>query len=90
MASFYIIIFLCNLANYRQSDILFSVQVIAIVTDKLTDGAVIGDLHRAASQGVPVYIILNERTIQENFMLNRLRHPVSHIIQMTPHLAAIL
>ncbi|XP_062301299.1 protein FAM83G [Scomber scombrus] len=50
-------------------------QVIAIVTDKLTDGAVIGDLHSAASRGVPVYIILNEKTIQENFMLNRLMHP---------------
>uniref|UniRef100_UPI003AB0E356 uncharacterized protein fam83e n=1 Tax=Centroberyx gerrardi TaxID=166262 RepID=UPI003AB0E356 len=50
-------------------------QVIAIVTDKLTDGTVIGDLHNAASRGVPVYIILNQRSIQENFMPNRLRHP---------------
>ncbi|KAI3369963.1 hypothetical protein L3Q82_024764, partial [Scortum barcoo] len=50
-------------------------QVIAIVTDRLTDGAVVGDLHNAASRGVPVYIILNQRSIQESFMLNRLRHP---------------
>ncbi|XP_040014939.1 protein FAM83E [Xiphias gladius] len=50
-------------------------QVIAVVTDRLTDGAIIGDLHNAASRGVPVYIILNQRSIQENFMLNRLRHP---------------
>ncbi|GAA6235432.1 protein FAM83D-like [Lates japonicus] len=50
-------------------------QVIAIVTDRLTDGAIIGDLHSAASRGVPVYIILNQRSIQENFTLNRLRHP---------------
>ncbi|XP_069546682.1 protein FAM83F isoform X1 [Brachyistius frenatus] len=50
-------------------------QVIAIVTDRLTDGAIISDLHYAASRGVPVYIILNQRSIQENFTLNRLRHP---------------
>ncbi|XP_037303666.2 protein FAM83H isoform X2 [Pungitius pungitius] len=50
-------------------------QVIAIVTDRLTDNAIIGDLHAAASRGVPVYIILNQRSIQENFTLNRLRHP---------------
>ncbi|XP_070758930.1 protein FAM83E isoform X2 [Enoplosus armatus] len=50
-------------------------QVIAIVTDRLTDVAIIGDLHDAASRGVPVYIILNQRSIQENFTLNRLRHP---------------
>ncbi|XP_019957088.1 protein FAM83D isoform X2 [Paralichthys olivaceus] len=50
-------------------------QVIAIVTDRLTDGAIIGDLHNAASRGVPVYIILNQRSIQEDFMLNRLQHP---------------
>ncbi|XP_041835117.1 uncharacterized protein fam83e isoform X2 [Melanotaenia boesemani] len=50
-------------------------QVIAIVTDRLTDHVVIGDLHNAASRHVPVYIILNQRSIQENFTLNRLRHP---------------
>ncbi|XP_075997553.1 protein FAM83A isoform X2 [Genypterus blacodes] len=50
-------------------------KVIAIVTDKLTDGAVIKDLHNAASRGVPVYIILNQRSTQEKFMLNWLRHP---------------
>uniref|UniRef100_A0A8C5HLS3 Protein FAM83E-like n=1 Tax=Gouania willdenowi TaxID=441366 RepID=A0A8C5HLS3_GOUWI len=50
-------------------------QVIAIVTDRLTDGAIIGDLHTAASRGIPIYIILNQRSIQENFTLNRLRHP---------------
>ncbi|XP_040890977.1 uncharacterized protein fam83e [Toxotes jaculatrix] len=49
-------------------------QVIAIVTDRLTDGAVIADLHNAAFRGVPVYIILNQRSIQENFTLNRLRN----------------
>ncbi|XP_008287821.1 uncharacterized protein fam83e [Stegastes partitus] len=50
-------------------------QVIAIVTDRLTDGAIIWDLHNAASRGVPVYIILNQRSIQETVTLNRLRHP---------------
>ncbi|KAM6947904.1 protein FAM83A [Lycodopsis pacificus] len=50
-------------------------QVIAIVTDRLTDGAIMGDLHDAASRGVSVYIILNQRSIQENFTLNRFRHP---------------
>ncbi|KAM8914533.1 uncharacterized protein fam83e isoform 2-T2 [Spinachia spinachia] len=50
-------------------------KVIAIVTDRLTDSTIIGDLHTAASRGVPVYIILNQRSIQENFTLNRLRHP---------------
>nr|XP_046239330.1 protein FAM83F [Scatophagus argus] len=50
-------------------------QVIAIVTDRLTDGAIIGDLHNAASRGVPIYIILNQRSIQDNFTLSRLRHP---------------
>ncbi|MEQ2183473.1 hypothetical protein GOODEAATRI_032950, partial [Goodea atripinnis] len=51
--------------------------VIAIVTDQLTDNAIIFDLHTAASRGVPVYIILNQRSLQGNFTLNRLRHPVS-------------
>ncbi|XP_034441423.1 protein FAM83E [Hippoglossus hippoglossus] len=50
-------------------------QVIAIVTDRLTDGAIIGDLHNAASRAVPVYIILNQRSIQKDFTLNRLQHP---------------
>ncbi|XP_017263592.1 protein FAM83D [Kryptolebias marmoratus] len=50
-------------------------QVIGIVTDKLTDNAIIGDLHTAASRGVPVYIVLNQRSLQENFTLNKLRHP---------------
>lgn len=49
-------------------------QVIAVVTDRLTDCAVIGDLHSAASRGVPVYIILNQRSAQENTLV-RLRHP---------------
>lgn len=83
---------LSNPANYRLNGILCIVQVIAIVTDRLTDGAVIGDLHNAASRGVPVYIILNQRSIQENFTLNRLRHPVSqpplYKISST-HLAAV-
>ncbi|XP_047439113.1 uncharacterized protein fam83e isoform X2 [Mugil cephalus] len=50
-------------------------HVIAIVTDRLTDGPIISDLHNAASRGVPVYIILNQRSIQENFTFSRLRHP---------------
>ncbi|XP_061584527.1 uncharacterized protein fam83e isoform X1 [Cololabis saira] len=50
-------------------------QVIAVVTDRLTDNAVISDLHMAASRGVAVYIILNKRSLQENFTLNRLKHP---------------
>lgn len=41
-------------------------QVIAIVTDRLTDCAVIRDLHTAASRGVPVYIILNQRSAHEH------------------------
>lgn len=71
-------------------DILCTMQVIAIVTDRLTDCTIIGDLHNAASRGVPVYIILNQRSIQENFTLNRLRHPVSHVPQISPHLVAFL
>ncbi|XP_036415628.1 uncharacterized protein fam83e [Colossoma macropomum] len=50
-------------------------MLIAIVTDRVTDSAVIADLHCAASRGVPVYIILNQRSVQENFNPNRLRHP---------------
>ncbi|KAM4587219.1 uncharacterized protein fam83e [Odontesthes bonariensis] len=50
-------------------------KVIAIVTNRLTDSAIIGDLHNAASRNVPVYILLNQRSIQENFTLNRLKHP---------------
>uniref|UniRef100_A0A8C2WEJ2 Family with sequence similarity 83 member E n=1 Tax=Cyclopterus lumpus TaxID=8103 RepID=A0A8C2WEJ2_CYCLU len=52
--------FLNNPDNYRLCDILCTTQVIAIATDRLTDGAIIGDLHNAASRGVPVYIILNQ------------------------------
>lgn len=65
-------------------------QVIAIVTDRLADGAIIGDLHNAASRGVPVYIILNQRSVQENFTLNRLRHPVSQLLQISTHLAPLV
>ncbi|XP_028969613.1 protein FAM83E isoform X2 [Esox lucius] len=50
-------------------------KLIAMVTDRLTDSAVIGDLHTMASQGVPVYVILNRRSIQETMNHNRLRHP---------------
>ncbi|XP_029358071.1 protein FAM83A [Echeneis naucrates] len=49
-------------------------EVIAIVTDRLTDSAIINDLYNAAYRGVAVYIILNQRSIQENFTLNRLKH----------------
>ncbi|XP_073323758.1 uncharacterized protein fam83e [Pagrus major] len=54
-------------------------KVIAIVTDKLTDSAIISDLHSAASRGVAVYIILNQRSVQENFTLSRLRHPLIRV-----------
>uniref|UniRef100_H3DBD0 Scaffolding anchor of CK1 domain-containing protein n=1 Tax=Tetraodon nigroviridis TaxID=99883 RepID=H3DBD0_TETNG len=54
-------------------------KVVAIVTDRLTDCAVIADLHSLASRGVAIYIILNQRSIQENFMLEKLRHPVTLI-----------
>ncbi|XP_077428805.1 uncharacterized protein fam83e [Vanacampus margaritifer] len=50
-------------------------QVLAIVTDRLTDSTIIGDLHDAASRGVPVYIILNQRTVEEKYTLHRLGHP---------------
>ncbi|KAL7843290.1 hypothetical protein AOLI_G00248020 [Acnodon oligacanthus] len=50
-------------------------MLIAIVTDRVTDSAVIADLHVAASRGVVVYIILNQRSLQENFNPNRFRHP---------------
>ncbi|XP_076123949.1 uncharacterized protein fam83e [Alosa pseudoharengus] len=50
-------------------------KLIAIVTDRLSDSAVIGDLHSVASLGIPVYIILNQRSVQENFTPQRLRHP---------------
>ncbi|XP_043978963.1 protein FAM83E isoform X2 [Gambusia affinis] len=53
--------------------------VIAVVTDQLTDNTIIFDLHMAASRGVPVYIILNQRTLQQNFTLNRLRHPYMQV-----------
>ncbi|XP_029007882.1 uncharacterized protein fam83e [Betta splendens] len=48
---------------------------IAIVTDSLSDGLVIEDLHAAASRGVRVYIILNPRSVQESFALDKLKHP---------------
>lgn len=66
--------------NYSPAEILCTTQVIAIVTDRLTDSAIIGDLHYAASHGIPVYIILNQRSFQENFTPNRLKHPVSHVL----------
>ncbi|XP_052425895.1 uncharacterized protein LOC127968626 [Carassius gibelio] len=50
-------------------------KLIAVVTDKLSDSAVIGDLQIAASRGVPVYIILNKRTVEESCFLHRLQHP---------------
>ncbi len=52
-------------------------QLIAVVTDKLSDSAVIDDLQNAASRGVPVYIILNKRSVEENCFLHQLQHPVS-------------
>ncbi|KAK2861959.1 hypothetical protein Q5P01_001492 [Channa striata] len=50
-------------------------EVIAVVTDRLTDGPIIADLHKTASRGVPIYIILNQRSTEENFTLTRLMHP---------------
>lgn len=58
---------------------MFLLQVIAIVTDRLSDCAVIRDLHSAASRGVAVYIILNQRSLQETFAIKKLRHPVSRL-----------
>ncbi|XP_064825058.1 uncharacterized protein fam83e isoform X2 [Oncorhynchus masou masou] len=52
-----------------------AVQVVAMVTDRLTDSTVIGDLRTIASRGVPVYIVLNQRSSQENLPPHRLRHP---------------
>ncbi|KAJ8400716.1 hypothetical protein AAFF_G00394850 [Aldrovandia affinis] len=49
-------------------------KLIAVVTDTLTDSAVIGDLIGAASRGVPVYVILNMRTAQSNSTCLRLKH----------------
>lgn len=60
-------------------------QVVAIVTDRLSDSAVIGDLHTVASLGVPVYIILNQRSFQENFTPQKLRHPVSPVLSPSEH-----
>uniref|UniRef100_A0A9J8BXN5 Family with sequence similarity 83 member E n=1 Tax=Cyprinus carpio carpio TaxID=630221 RepID=A0A9J8BXN5_CYPCA len=50
-------------------------KLIAVVTDKLSDSTVIGDLQNAASRGVPVYIILNRRSVEENCFLHQLQHP---------------
>ncbi|KAJ7998506.1 hypothetical protein DPEC_G00205630 [Dallia pectoralis] len=50
-------------------------KLIAMVTDRLTDDAVIGDLHTMALQGVAVYIILNRRSIHDTMKHHRLRHP---------------
>nr|XP_046192106.1 uncharacterized protein fam83e isoform X3 [Oncorhynchus gorbuscha] len=52
-----------------------AVQVVAMVTDRLTDSTVIEDLRTIASRGVPVYIVLNQRSSQENLHPHRLRHP---------------
>lgn len=72
-------------ANKSQSESFYATQVVAIATDRLTDCTVIADLHKAAARGVPVYIILNQRSIQENFTLSRLRHPVSRLsLTMNP------
>lgn len=76
----FIVLFTARLkGSFGVRDVVFPLQVIAIVTDRLTDCAVIGDLHSAASRGVAIYIILNQRSIQETFTLKKLRHPVSHI-----------
>lgn len=71
--------------SFGVRDVVFPLQVIAIVTDRLTDCAVIADLHSAASRGVAIYIILNQRSVQETFTLKKLRHPVSHVRLKRPH-----
>ncbi|KAI1890483.1 hypothetical protein AGOR_G00154170 [Albula goreensis] len=48
--------------------------LIAVVTDRLTDGAVINDLRTAASRGVPVYIILNKRSVHDSCTSPGLNH----------------
>ncbi|XP_035243195.1 uncharacterized protein fam83e [Anguilla anguilla] len=48
--------------------------LVAVVTDKLTDSAVVGDLHCAASRGVPVYVVLNKRSVQDSIISPRLMH----------------
>ncbi|XP_056324031.1 uncharacterized protein fam83e [Danio aesculapii] len=50
-------------------------RLIAVVTNELSDNAVINDLQNAASRGVPVYIILNKRSVEEKCSIHRLQHP---------------
>ncbi|XP_051529471.1 uncharacterized protein LOC127426600 isoform X2 [Myxocyprinus asiaticus] len=50
-------------------------KLIAMVTDKLSDSAVIGDLLSTAARGVPVYIILNQRSVEKNCSSHQLQHP---------------
>ncbi|MCI4390396.1 hypothetical protein PGIGA_G00122120 [Pangasianodon gigas] len=50
-------------------------MLIAIVADRVTDSTVIRDLHSAASRGVVVYIILNQRPAHVNLTPNQLKHP---------------
>lgn len=50
-------------------------KLIAVVTERLSDHAVIVDLQYAASRGVPVYIILNQRSVEENCFSHQLQHP---------------
>lgn len=50
-------------------------KLIAVVTERLSDCAVIVDLQYAASRGVPVYIILNQRSVEENCFPQQLKHP---------------
>ncbi|KAA0707494.1 Protein FAM83E [Triplophysa tibetana] len=49
-------------------------KLIAVVTERLSDCAVIVDLQYAASRGVPVYIILNRRSVEENCFQQQLQH----------------
>ncbi|XP_051956964.1 uncharacterized protein LOC127625677 isoform X2 [Xyrauchen texanus] len=50
-------------------------KLIAMVTDKLSDSAVIGDLLSTAARGIPVYIILNQRSVENNCSSHQLQHP---------------
>lgn len=65
--------------GFLVTDSVFSNQVIAIVTDRLTDNLIISDLCIAASRGVPVYIILNQRSAQDKDPPHKLRHPVRNL-----------
>lgn len=79
--SYFHFVILESRRSFGVRNVVFTLQVVAIVTDRLTDCAIIEDLHGVASRGVAIYVILNQRTFQENFTLKKLRHPVSRLPQ---------